>query len=35
MLEVIEINRATEEAFHNIHKAAREWNGKDQVVHRG
>jgi hypothetical protein len=35
MLEVIEINAATEEAFHNIRKAAQEWNGKDFVVHRG
>lgn len=35
MLEVIEINAATEEAFHNIHKAAREWNGKNHIVHRG
>lgn len=35
MLEVIEINAATEEAFHNIYKAAQEWNGKDHIVHRG
>jgi hypothetical protein len=35
MLEIIEINAATEEAFHNIQKAAREWNGTDHVVHRG
>jgi len=34
MLEVIEINAATEEAFHNIYKAAQEWNGKDHIVHR-
>jgi len=35
MLEVIEINAATEEAFGNMHNAALEWNGKDHVVHRG
>jgi Glyoxalase/Bleomycin resistance protein/Dioxygenase superfamily len=35
MLEVIEINAATEGAFHSIQKAAREWNGKDHIVHRG
>jgi hypothetical protein len=35
MLEVIEINAATEDAFFNIHEAAREWNGKDHIVHRG
>lgn len=35
MLEVIEINAATEEAFYNMYKAAQEWNGKDHIVHRG
>lgn len=34
MLEVIEINAATEDAFHGIYKAAQEWNG-EHVVHRG
>jgi hypothetical protein len=34
MLEVIEINAATEEAFHRICQAAQEWNGKDHIVHR-
>jgi Glyoxalase/Bleomycin resistance protein/Dioxygenase superfamily len=35
MLEVIEINPATEKAFSNMYKAAQEWNGKDHIVHRG
>jgi len=35
MLEVIEINPATEAEFHRIYEAAREWNGKDHIVHRG
>ena len=34
MLEVIEINPATEDAFHNVYKAAQEWDGKDHIVHR-
>ena len=34
MLEVIEINAATEQAFHKIYQAAREWDGKDFIVHR-
>ena len=34
MLEVIEINTATEEEFHKLYQAAREWNGKDYIVHR-
>jgi Glyoxalase/Bleomycin resistance protein/Dioxygenase superfamily len=35
MLEVIEINSATETAFHKIYQSAQEWNGKDHIVHRG
>ena len=35
MLEVIEINAATEEAFYKVYQAAQEWNGKDYIVHRG
>jgi Glyoxalase/Bleomycin resistance protein/Dioxygenase superfamily len=35
MLEIIEINAATEEAFYNMYKAGQEWNGKDHIVHRG
>jgi hypothetical protein len=35
MLEVIEINAATEEAFHNIYKAAQEWDGTSHIVNRG
>jgi hypothetical protein len=34
MLEVIEINAATEEVYHQMYEAAREWNGKDHIVHR-
>jgi len=34
MVEVIEINAGTEEAFRNAYQAAREWNGKDHIVHR-
>jgi Glyoxalase/Bleomycin resistance protein/Dioxygenase superfamily len=34
MLEIIEINAATEQAFHGMYQAAREWNGKDHIVHR-
>jgi hypothetical protein len=34
MLEVIEINAATEQAFHKAYQAAQEWNGKDHIVHR-
>lgn len=34
MLEVIEINAATEQAFHGMYQAAREWNGKDHIVRR-
>lgn len=34
MLEVIEINAATEQAFHGMYQAAREWNGKEHIVHR-
>jgi len=34
MLEVIEINAATDDAFNNICQAAKEWNGKDYIVHR-
>jgi Glyoxalase/Bleomycin resistance protein/Dioxygenase superfamily len=35
MLEVIEINAATEKAFSDIYRAGQEWNGKDHIVHRG
>lgn len=35
MLEIIEINPATEQAFHNIYQAGQAWNGKDHHVHRG
>jgi hypothetical protein len=35
MLEVIEINAATEESFHKVYQAAQEWDGKDFIVHRG
>jgi hypothetical protein len=34
MLEIIEINAGTEKAFHGMYQAAREWNGKDHIVHR-
>jgi hypothetical protein len=34
MLEVIEINAPTEQAFHGMYQAAQEWNGKDHIVHR-
>jgi hypothetical protein len=34
MLEVIEINAATEEVYHQMYEAAREWNGKDHNAHR-
>jgi hypothetical protein len=34
MLEVIEINAATEEAFYGICRAAQEWDGKSFIVHR-
>jgi hypothetical protein len=34
MLEVIEINAATEEVYRGMYQAAREWNGKDHIVHR-
>jgi hypothetical protein len=34
MLEVIEINTATEEVYRQMYQAARDWNGKDHIVHR-
>ncbi len=34
MLEVIEINAATEEVYRQMYQAARDWNGKDHIVHR-
>ncbi|MDR3423394.1 MAG: VOC family protein [Xanthobacteraceae bacterium] len=34
LLEVIEINTATEEVYRGMYQAAREWNGKDHIVHR-
>jgi hypothetical protein len=34
MLEVIEINAATEELYRQMYQAAQEWNGKDHIVHR-
>jgi hypothetical protein len=34
MLEVIEMNRAAEEGFHQMYRAAQEWNGKDFIVHQ-
>jgi hypothetical protein len=34
MLEVIEINAATEEVYRGMYQAARDWNGKDHIVHR-
>jgi len=34
MLEVIEINAATEEVYRQMYEAAREWNGKDYILHR-
>jgi Glyoxalase/Bleomycin resistance protein/Dioxygenase superfamily len=34
MVEVIEINAATEEGFHKIYQAGLEWDGKDHIVHR-
>ena len=34
MLEVIEINVATEEVYRQMYQAARDWNGKDHIVHR-
>jgi hypothetical protein len=33
MLEVIEINAATEEVYRQMYQAAKEWNGKDHIVH--
>jgi len=34
MLEVIEINAATEDLYRQMYQAARDWNGKDHIVHR-
>jgi hypothetical protein len=34
MLEVIEVNQATEEFYRRMYQAAKEWNGKDHIVHR-
>jgi hypothetical protein len=34
MLEVIEVNAAAEEGFHDMFHAAKEWDGKGHVVHR-
>ena len=34
MLEVIEINAATEEVYRQMYQAARDWDGKDHIVHR-
>ncbi|MDE1973756.1 MAG: hypothetical protein KGI48_11275, partial [Hyphomicrobiales bacterium] len=34
VLEVIEINSATEEPYRRMYQAARAWNGKDPIVHR-
>jgi len=34
MLEVIEINAATEELYRQMYQAAKDWNGKDHSVHR-
>lgn len=33
MLEVVEINPATEEVYRQMYQAAQEWNGKDHIVH--
>jgi Glyoxalase/Bleomycin resistance protein/Dioxygenase superfamily len=34
MLEVIEINAATEDLYRQMYQAAKDWDGKDHVVHR-
>jgi len=34
MLEVIEINRAAEEGYHQMHRAAQEWDRRTHIVHR-
>jgi hypothetical protein len=34
MLEVIEMNDAAEQGFHQMYQAAREWDGKTHTVHR-
>jgi hypothetical protein len=34
MLEVIEINAAAEDLYRQMYEAARQWNGKDHIVHR-
>ncbi len=34
MLEVIEMNRAAEEGFDRMCRAAQDWNGKDFIVHQ-
>jgi hypothetical protein len=34
MVEIIEINAATEESYYQMYQAAQEWNGKDHIVHR-
>ena len=34
MIEVIEINAATEELYRRMQQAAQEWNGKDYILNR-